>query len=160
MEPLHEDCTVNMGHLIHSEELFLIVYQRTTKRFSVTRFHFRRPPTGTEYFEFGCRDCEQEWIVRARSIERTKQIRKRYLVTALIAAAFAAALVGFGFLVYLPLSTALGKFWLISFLLSLPVIGIAGWAWWHEDGVQVSPGIARGDDGHEQLDEPLVPYLG
>ena len=155
MRALHEENTVTMGHLVESEELYLVVYWRETKRFSPTRFRFRRPDTGTEWLEFRCRDCDQEFIVRARSIERTKQIRTRYLMTGLIAVAFAAALVVYGSLVFLPLSTALGKAVLIGFLLSLPVAGIAGWAWWNEDGISVSPGLKRGDGKHERIEEPI-----
>lgn len=134
MRALHEENAVTIGHLVDTRELFLVAYWRQTKRYQLTAFAFRRPKTGTEDLSFRCSACDQELYVRAKSAEDTRRLRRRYLAAALTGLAVAAVSVLFGLLVYLPLPEPLGRAVLVAFLVSLPVTGFSGWAWWNEDG--------------------------
>lgn len=157
MRELREQSGIVVGHLVDTSFFTVIVYSRETKRFATTPVPYRRPAAGEEVGEIRCGTCGEELLLRVRSVAETKRIRKRYLIVALAGLALAAVTVVFGSLVYLPLAEPLGKAVLIAFLLSLPVMGIAGWLWWKEDGVRLHSAGTETDLTHWRLDSP-VPY--
>lgn len=157
MRELREQSGIVVGHLVDTSFFTVIVYSRETKRFATTPVPFRRPAAAEEVGEVRCGTCGEELLLRVRSVAETKRIRKRHLTVALAGLALSAAAAVFGSLVYLPLAEPLGKIVLLAFLAGLPVMGIAGWRWWKEDGVRLHSAGVSTDRTHWRLDGAL-PY--
>lgn len=156
MEPLREQSTIRVGHLTGTSPAFGFVWIGEERRYALTGFTVRRPATGEKIVELHCDSCDAELLLRVRSTARSRAIRKRYMVTALISLAVAVVLIG-GAIgleeagVVVPLSTPLGVALLVLSLLSLAAFGIACYAWTHEEGLRLYSGTGRGDPEHRLL---------
>lgn len=156
MAPLREQSIVQIGHLTGTSPAFGFIWIGEERRYELTGFVIRRPPTGKKLVELHCDSCDAELLLRVRSMELSRSLRKRYLLTALISLAVAVLIFGSAIGLeeagyFIPLSTALGKVMLIVPLLSLLVFGIACYAWSHEEGLRLYSGTGRTDETHRLL---------
>ncbi|MQM27927.1 hypothetical protein [Glycomyces albidus] len=156
MQPLRRKIAIKLGHQIHEHTLDLFVYWRYTSHYYLFDFHFTRPARGQRRFDLRCPACGKDLMLRLDSVERTKQIRKRYLTTALTGSAVVAATVALGGFVHLPLPGTVEAVVLIAFLLSLPVTPIAWWLWRIEDGIRLTDPTGKRRKGHWRAGSPRL----
>ena len=156
MQPLHRKVPIRLGHLIDEQTLDRIVYWRYTSQYHLFDFHFTRPAKGQRRFDLRCPACGEELMLRLDSVERTKQIKKRYLTTALTGSSVAAATVVLGGAVHVPLPETLEAVVFIAFLVSLPVTPIAWWLWRIEDGIWLTDPTGRRRKGHWRAGSPRL----
>lgn len=154
--PLREQSIVQIGHLTGTSPAFGFLWIGEERRYRLTSLVVNRPATGRKLVELHCDTCHAELLLRVRSLELSRTIRKRYMLTALIGLAAAVVLIGSAIGleeagITVPLSTALGKILLVVSLLSLVVLGIGCYGWYREEGLRLYSGTGGADKEHRLL---------
>lgn len=154
--PLQEQSHIVIGHLTSRTPAWGLTWWGEERRYQSTAFPVRRPEEGETIVELRCGTCDAELLLRMRSFALSRSIRRRFLVTAAIGLGIAVVDAGGAFLLEslghtLPLATALGKAWLITFLASLAALAVGIYGWRNEEGLRLYSGTGQGDETHRVL---------
>lgn len=155
MEP-REQTVIRIGHLTGTSPAFGFLWIGEERRYRLTAHVIRRPATGKKLVELQCDTCGAELLLRVRSMELSRTIRKRYALTSLIGLAVAAVLIGAAILFEDPSTstpgwTGLDTTLVVVPLLSLAVFGIGWYAWYHEEGLRLYSTTGTTDETHRLL---------
>ncbi|MEU6861305.1 hypothetical protein AB0B28_20830 [Glycomyces sp. NPDC046736] len=158
MRKLEAQPIVTIGHLTdQSERVWGFFWWGHTEHYRTFAHFLERPAAGSDLIDLECHECGEELVLRLDSLERQRRTRRRLLTTAAVGFTVTAATVALGLITDeigkpLLLSEAPGVITLLAFLASLPVVGIAVFHWWRENGMRLHSTTGRTDPKHCRID--------